>query len=106
MVPEIFRALGRAPTQMQVVEIIKECKDFVELSDLKNVIRKIQTKTARMLEEDMTNCFRACDRVCSLSPSRMGFCSLETDTSCLFLLALFVFSIFSFTGGNRPGPRG
>eukprot|EP00727_Mastigamoeba_balamuthi_P003783 m51a1_g13401 putative essential myosin light chain (152) ;mRNA; f:14412-15183 len=61
-VPDIFRALGRAPTSAQVAEILKECKEFCELPDVKNVVRKFQIKTPRALEEDMTNCFRACDR--------------------------------------------
>jgi Ca2+-binding EF-hand superfamily protein len=59
----VFRALGKAPTQAEVKELLAPLKEFVDLAEFKNLYRaKAAMRTPKKLEEDMLNCFRACDR--------------------------------------------
>ena len=62
-VPDVLRALGKAPTEKEAAEIVKGCKEFVDLAAFKTLYRaQASLATPKKLEEDMLNCFRATDR--------------------------------------------
>ena len=63
VVPDILRAIGKAPTEAEVKKILEGCKDAVTLDQFKNLYRSnSDIRTPKKLEEDMLNCFRACDK--------------------------------------------
>ena len=63
-VPDMFRALGKAPTHMEVKDILEACKEQLDLAAFKNIWRDKGEKLREPedLIDDMYNCFRACDR--------------------------------------------
>ena len=62
-VPDVLRAIGKAPTQEEVKKLLEQCKEFVTLDQFKNLYRTNSSiRSPDKLEEDMLNCFRACDR--------------------------------------------
>eukprot|EP01105_Mastigella_eilhardi_P018346 TRINITY_DN4236_c0_g1_i2.p2 TRINITY_DN4236_c0_g1~~TRINITY_DN4236_c0_g1_i2.p2 ORF type:complete len:120 (-),score=45.06 TRINITY_DN4236_c0_g1_i2:353-667(-) len=70
---ESIQALGKAPTAEQQKALAAEIPgDFFDLSQLKNAYRKNALKTAKELENDMTNCFRALDRVPHRNPKHQN----------------------------------
>jgi len=63
VVPDVLRAIGKAPTEEEVKKILDGCKEFVTLDQFKNIYRSnSDVRVPKKLEDDMLNCFRACDR--------------------------------------------
>ena len=62
-VPELLRALGKAPTTQQEEAIMKELKDdLVGVEKVRQIFKKIEMKQPKDLYDDMINVFTALDK--------------------------------------------
>lgn len=63
-VPDLLRALGKAPNTKEAEAIVKKIKnEFITFDDLKAISREYSSlPTPDKLHDDMVNCFKACDK--------------------------------------------